>query len=111
MQVLRYVFVHNMPGYLPEADPEFYTTWEDAKQAAIDYLEREADSYDQRDDDEGHDLAESCSSEAGDLNLISELADYSVQVLSQRQSWSTQIGNVHYSITPDWVDEDDLDED
>lgn len=107
MSVIRYIFVHNMPGYLPESDPEMYETWADAKQAVIDYLEREADNYDAADE---HDLAEECSAAAEDLNLIRELFDHAA-TLGQRQSWSTVIGNVAYEITPDWVDEDDLDED
>lgn len=98
-----YVFIHNMVGYLPEADPEVYETWEDAKSAALDYLNREGDFYFDTGVEPGLTWADECSAEAEDLNLITQVsgANRPEVALSVRASWSTIIGNIAYSIEYD----------
>lgn len=50
----NYVVGHNLPGYLPESDPWITDSWESARDALIDDLER---------------LADHASDLAGDLDL------------------------------------------
>lgn len=104
---IHYTFIRNMPGYLPEADPECYDTWDDAKQAAIDYMERTADHLDSTGEDEDHDTAEEYSAAAELLNLEIEVRGIHPTTLGGRKAWDTQIGNLCLSITPDWHDEEE----
>ena len=80
-----YVVGWNMPGYLPESEPYAYQTWDEAKQALIDELERQADMT-EPDDEEGQRLADESAGEAEDLNL------------SNGPEWSTVIGNMAFWI-------------
>lgn len=62
---MSYVFMYNVPGCLPDMEPEEFDSFEEAKQACIEELTYAADPV------EDEQLAEELTSIAEDVNLES----------------------------------------
>lgn len=93
-----WVFGHNMPGYLPESEPDVCETWDEAKAIAIEYLDKEGDFFNDYEGDEGKTLAEECSAKMEQLNL------------DNGPEWGVIIGNSSIWITASVIEDDEWEE-